>query len=125
MRSPPPQTSALDTAVVVSDPHGLIRRWEGAAEHLLGFEAGEIVGRSVEVLIAPKCRPRHRVGYERAIATGRLENAHTGIVPMVHKDGRIVRMAFDTRIIEVDGIRHVSVVLAHAQRRPTRQGSQS
>jgi PAS domain S-box-containing protein len=102
---------ARRAASVISDSSGRITAWADLAEQILGYTAAEAVGRSVEMLIAPVCRPLHRAGYELAVATGRLKNAPVGTVPMVHKDGSTRMLQFHTSLLEIDGRRHVRVEL--------------
>ncbi|MGI9248419.1 MAG: PAS domain-containing protein, partial [Woeseiaceae bacterium] len=51
--------ASLD-ATIVSDQEGNIRVANQAAEELFGYESGELIGESLEVLIPEEQRARHR-----------------------------------------------------------------
>src|SRR5690606_34894158 len=57
-------------AVVFADPEGIVRVWNGRAEALFGYTAGEAIGRSLDIIIPEHLRERHWQGYRRAIAEG-------------------------------------------------------
>jgi len=75
--------SILDTvpeAMVVIDEHGLIQFFSSAAERLFGYNAGEVVGRNVKMLMPGPYRDNHdaylgrylRTGEKRIIGIGRV-----------------------------------------------------
>ncbi|WP_273842594.1 PAS domain S-box protein [Rubrobacter calidifluminis] len=56
-------------AVIVADEAGVIRRFNRAAEGIFGYEAAEVVGRPLEVLMPERFREAHRRGFERYLKT--------------------------------------------------------
>jgi PAS domain S-box-containing protein len=47
-------------ATLTVDTTGQIRTWSREAEELLGYSRSEAVGQSVEIIIPPHLRDRHR-----------------------------------------------------------------
>jgi two-component system sensor kinase FixL len=63
----------LDTAVdavIVIDRHGLIRRFNDAAERMFGYDASQVLGRDVALLMPEPHRSRHASYIERYLQTG-------------------------------------------------------
>jgi PAS domain S-box-containing protein len=76
-----------DDAILSLDLDGTIATWNGGAEKLFGYDAEEIVGRSVTILI-----PGDRAGEEPAILerVGRGERVQQYETVRLRKDGRAV-----------------------------------
>lgn len=60
---------SLDPVVSINES-GNITLWNPAAERVFGYGEDEVIGRTVEVIIPPECRERHRRGMKRFIETG-------------------------------------------------------
>jgi len=103
----PPDESPLDPAlfrsivdqapvsIILADREGVIRAWNRASESLFGFAAGEVLGRSLDVIIPERLREAHWQGYDRALGSG--ETKYSGRVMTtraVHKDGRKLYVDF-------------------------------
>src|SRR5262245_66634296 len=86
---------ALGDAVIVADPDGRIELWPPAAERIFGYEPAEALGRSLDLIIPERFRPRHWAGYREVMRTG-VTRYGTDIlrVPAVRKDGRTISIAF-------------------------------
>jgi PAS domain S-box-containing protein len=93
----------LADAVVVADPSGTIRGWNAAAERLFGWPAADAIGRPLDLIIPERLRERHRVGYERTMATGHTSYGDRLLeVPAVHRDGRQLSIAFTVTLLTND-----------------------
>jgi PAS domain S-box-containing protein len=91
---------ALGDAIVVSDPDGAIKLWNGAAERLFGFTQTEALGNSLDLIIPQRLRERHWAGYRKTMASGETRYAHDVLrVPAVHKDGRALSIAFTVGLL--------------------------
>jgi len=65
--------SILETvpdAMVIFDEHGLVRSFSAAAERIFGYDAGEIVGRNVSLLMPPAPGAEHDGYSARYLTTG-------------------------------------------------------
>jgi PAS domain S-box-containing protein len=60
--------AAYPDALLLVDGHGLIQLANPAADSLLGYEAGELAGMSVDALVPDSIRPRH-AAYRQSYAT--------------------------------------------------------
>ena len=79
--------SAIDT-IICTDPHGRITLWNPAAERLLGYGAGDILGRNISVLFPPDGER------EEAAALARICNgAVVSQRVFVGKDGQPVQLS--------------------------------
>lgn len=56
-------------AVVVADPRGLITLFNPAAERTFGYEAREVLGQPIQVLMPERFHGLHAHGFERYLAT--------------------------------------------------------
>jgi PAS domain S-box-containing protein len=76
-------------ATLTVDREGVIRQWGDAVTDMVGYSAGDALGRSLDVVIPPVLRPMHWWGFDHAMKSGRLKR---GIfkVPTLRKDGRII-----------------------------------
>jgi PAS domain S-box-containing protein len=87
-----------EALVVVDAKTGRIALWNPAAERLFGYSAAEAIGMSVEALIPPELRHRHRAGLARFAATGRgsyIERGEPFEVPSLARDGvpRVIELS--------------------------------
>ena len=60
--------SALDFAIVVTDPAGVITGWSSGAEHVMGWKAEEMRGQGASRFFTPEDRAVRRVEYEMQTA---------------------------------------------------------
>ncbi len=75
-------------AVIFADREGLIRIWNQGAESVFGFPAGEVLGKSLDVIIPEELRKKHWEGFYRAIETGRTKLGSRVLTTRSrHKDG--------------------------------------
>ena len=84
-------------ALIYVDAHGTIARWNRAASALFGFDAGEAIGQSVDLIIPEHLRRAHWAGFDRAMAAGTTRLAgRPSLTRATHKDGRklYVEMTF-------------------------------
>lgn len=77
----------LPDAVVVVDHNGTIARTNPAAEQLLGWPAGALVGQPLVELVPDRLRPAHLAGFARALAGGSRLTGAVLRVPARRRDG--------------------------------------
>lgn len=61
-------SQAKEHAIVCLDPQGTITGWLGAAEHILGYSAGEVIGRPIALIFTAEDREKGFDRYERVVA---------------------------------------------------------
>lgn len=98
-------------ATLAIDTTGLIRMWSRDAEALLGYSGLEAVGQSIELIIPPHLRGRHRAGFGRYVQTGVSHLPEIAISPAVHKTGTIVKLQISVRPV-YDGSQKIVAVEA-------------
>ncbi|MEU6092841.1 PAS domain S-box protein [Streptomyces sp. NPDC047085] len=97
-------------AIVVADPEGIIRVWNGGAERMFGHTAAEAVGHSLDLIIPEKLRERHGKGYRQTAATGRTRYGDTLLgVPATHRDGHRLSIEFTVALLRDDSGRLVGI----------------
>ena len=90
----------IPDAVVFADREGIIRLWNAGAERLFGYSAGEVVGKSLDIIIPEPIRKRHWDGYFRVIETGVTRyGTELLAVPGIRKDGTRVSLEFSVALL--------------------------
>ena len=87
----------MSEAVVYSDRHGVIERWNQGAVATFGHEAGEAIGQKLDLMIPEHLRAAHWRGFDAAIANSALRlNGRPTLTRGLHKSGRklYVEMSF-------------------------------
>jgi PAS domain S-box-containing protein len=79
-------------ATLAIDTSGRIRMWSRQAEELLGYSEAEAIGQSIELIIPPHLRGRHRAGFARYVKTGISHLPEVATSPAVHKRGDIFKV---------------------------------
>jgi adenylate cyclase len=80
--------SATD-AIVTADEAGLILSWNRAAERAFGYEASEVLGESLTILMPERFREAHTAGHARVVGTGETRViGQTVELAGLHRDGR-------------------------------------
>jgi PAS domain S-box-containing protein len=79
-------------ATLAVDTSGRICNWSRQAEELLGYSQAEAVGQSIELIIPPHLRGRHRAGFARYVKTGISHLPEVAASPAVHKSGDIFKV---------------------------------
>ena len=78
----------LADAVIFADREGIIRSWNARAEAVLGYDAAEAIGQSLDLIIPEHLRAAHWRGYHAAISAGRTRHGGKAMVTRAtHKDG--------------------------------------
>jgi PAS domain S-box-containing protein len=90
-------------AIIFADREGLIRLWNAGAEAMFGYQAAEVLGRDLAVIIPEKLRDRHNQGYTRVMATGVSRYAQELLaVPGLKKDGSRISLEFTITLVKDD-----------------------
>jgi PAS domain S-box-containing protein len=90
-------------AVVFADPGGIIRLWNSGAEGMFGYSASEALGKSLDLIVPEKHRPKHWEGYDTVMKTGVTKYGHQVLaVPALTKDGRRISIEFNVALLRDD-----------------------
>jgi PAS domain S-box-containing protein len=107
-------------AIVVSDPDGIIRLWNGGATRMFGYSADEAVGRDLDLIIPEKLRDRHSKGYQQTMATGYTRYGDSLLsVPAMHRDGHRLSIEFSVALLrdETGDIVGISAIMREVTER--------
>lgn len=55
-------------SIICADEHNRILSWNKAAERMFGYEARDVIGRNLNIIIPPQFRAMHQAGLQRAAA---------------------------------------------------------
>lgn len=97
-------------AIIYASRDGVIRLWNGGAETLFGFTAGEALGKSLDLIIPEKHRKAHWAGWDRVMASGETRYGTEPLnVPAARKDGTKISLEFSITILaddagEIEGV---------------------
>ncbi len=90
----------LADGVIICDPGGSIVFWNQAATRIFGWDASEVLGGPLEVIIPERLRKRHNDGYARVMQTGHTDYGDRLLeVPAVHRDGHTISIAFTVSLM--------------------------
>ncbi|MCX6360174.1 MAG: response regulator [Armatimonadetes bacterium] len=107
-------TGSAQEAILMMDPQGCISYWNPAAERVLGYTAGEALGRSLHALLTPeRFRPAHEAAYPEFLKTG--EGAAVGRtldLAAIRKDGLEIDIRLSLSAIYLDGGWHAVGILS-------------
>jgi PAS domain S-box-containing protein len=93
--------TATRDAIIFADREGRIRLWNAGAEAMFGYQAAEVMGHDLAVIIPEKLRDRHNEGYRRVMATGVSRYAMELLaVPGLKKDGSRISLEFTITLIK-------------------------
>ena len=62
------QTAHTPDAIIFADRTGVIRLWNRGAETLFGYNSGEAVGHTLDLIVPEPYRTAHWDGFSRAVA---------------------------------------------------------
>ena len=88
--------AAAGDTIVASDRDGIIQFWNPGAERIFGYGADQAVGRSLDLMIPERLRPRHWEGYRKVMATGQSRYGAGELlsVPGLRRDGSPLSIEF-------------------------------
>lgn len=82
-------------AIIFADHDGLIRLWNAGAEAMFGYQAEEVMGQTLDLIIPERLRGRHWEGYHKVMATGVTRYGKELLaVPALRKDGTRISLEF-------------------------------
>lgn len=88
-------------AIIVGDREGIVRLWNTGAQTMFGWSAEEAIGKSMDMIIPEKHRPRHWEGYDRVMGTGVTKYGRNLLaVPALTKDGRRISIEFNVVLLK-------------------------
>lgn len=95
----------LSTAIIFGDREGIVRLWNAGAEAMFGWSAKEAIGKSMDLIIPEKHRPRHWEGYSHVMETGVTKYGKSVLaVPAMTKDGSRISIEFNVALLkDADG----------------------
>ena len=88
-------------AIMTMDPNDIVTSWNKGAERIFGYLAGEMIGKSVEILVPPELREARELESisRRFRAQGAVRSHQT---ERITKDGRRIQVIFTRTAIRDD-----------------------
>ncbi len=100
-------------AVIFADRSGRIARWNRASAALFGFNAAEMLGQSLDLIVPGHLRAAHWRGFDDAMANGVLKRqGRPTLTRTGHKSGRKLYIEMTFALVAVDGVVQGSVAVA-------------
>ena len=91
---------AVADAVIVADCNGIIILWNPAATRVFGHLEHEALGQTLALITPERLRHRHDVGFAHSMETGTTRYGEQLLkVPALHKDGRMISIAFTVAML--------------------------
>lgn len=99
--------ATVPDAMIIIDEHGLIQSFSAAAERLFGFEAGEVQGKNISMLMPAPYHHEHDGYLSRYLTTGERRIIGVGrVVVGQRKNGSTFPMELAVGEVEMEGSRH-------------------
>ena len=89
----------ISGAILAVDTRGVIRTWSREAEKLLGYSETEALGQSIELIIPPQLRGRHRAGFGRFVQTGISALPEVTTTSALHKSGETIKVLISVKAV--------------------------
>ncbi len=87
-------------AIIFADREGVIRLWNSGAESMFGYQAGEVLGQTMDFIIPERHRAKHWEGFRRTMETGITKYGRQVLaVPAIAKDGRRISIEFNVALL--------------------------
>ncbi len=97
-------------AIIVGDREGIVRLWNAGAESIFGWTSEEALGKSKDMIIPEKHRPRHWEGYDKVMGSGVTKYGSSVLaVPALTKDGRRISVEFNVVLLKDAGGRVLGI----------------
>ena len=114
--------AVLDTAVdgiVTINSAGVIESFNKAAEYIFGYQASEVLGRSVECLMPPPYRDEHQTYIQRYLTTGekKIIDQDRREVIGLRKDGTMFPLELAISEVALGGVHHFTGIVRDISRR--------
>ena len=88
-------------ALILADREGRIVAWNRSSTSLFGFEAAEVLGQSLDVIIPEHLRDAHWKGFDRSLASGETKYAGKVMTTRaVRKDGARLYVEFSFSMLK-------------------------
>ncbi|MGW9031588.1 SpoIIE family protein phosphatase [Streptomyces sp. NPDC055722] len=97
---PPKPREIADAAIAMIDEQGTVVGWTQAAQQLIGYSAGDVVGRSA-TLVLPSSQDPLRVA--EFAEQCRAQGGWSGTAPVRHRDGRILNVSLRISLLRGQG----------------------
>ena len=100
--------TATGDAIIAADREGRIRLWNRGATLVFGYEPGEVMGQSLDVIIPERLRRAHWDAFDHSVATGRMKHVDRVLTTRsMHKDGRTLYVDLSFGLVkDADGNVH-------------------
>jgi len=77
-------------AIITLNKDGLIILWNEGAEQIFGYQAIELIGQSIEIIVPSKFRDAHRKGFQKLISKNTKPGHNSIESEALHKDGHLI-----------------------------------
>jgi PAS domain S-box-containing protein len=106
-------TESAQDAILMMDGSGNVSYWNPAAERILGYAAGEVIGRNLHDLIAPqRFHEAYLPAYREFLETGQgAAVGKTLELAALHKDGREIAVALSLSAVRIGEAWHAVGIL--------------
>jgi len=77
-------------AIITLNKDGLIILWNEGAEQIFGYQAIEVIGQSIEIIIPCKYQDAHRKGFHKLVSKNTIPGHNSIESEALHKDGHLI-----------------------------------
>ncbi|MTD34218.1 PAS domain S-box protein [Paludibacterium sp. dN 18-1] len=90
-------------AIIYADTKGIIREWNGAAEHIFGFPKVEAIGQSLDLIIPERLRRAHWEAFDRAMERGSTAHSgHASLTRAINRKGETIYVEMSFAVVTDD-----------------------
>ncbi|MFK5948765.1 MAG: response regulator, partial [Methylococcales bacterium] len=77
-------------AIITLNKKGLIILWNQGAENIFGYQAIEVIGHSIEIIIPPESQEKHRKGFNKLVKNDSSLSKHSIESQAITKDQKLI-----------------------------------
>ncbi len=93
----------MRSMMISADEDGIITAVEGDVAEMLGYDAADLIGEDIEVVVPPKYHERHHSSLDNYVATGKKKAMGSWVaVEALHRSGEILPVMLV--VTERDGV---------------------
>jgi PAS domain S-box-containing protein len=109
---------SANDGIIMADAKGMVLSWNSAASHIFGYDASEVLGGPLTIIIPDEFKSSHDKGIERVSGGGEQHVIGKSVeLTGLHKDGHLIPIELSLSTWLIDGERFYSGIIRNISER--------